>query len=248
MKKSHKISLLALSAVLILLFLFCALSYSDAFAVSSIKVIGFETVPKAITDILKPYYGKNRFRINEKKLADSLRAIPIIKSAKINYAFPAKMSVTLLEINDPFVLTDGEKLCLLKSEKPHEVSRELVSSLSYEISTIEISPSYLAYLEKYGVDEDFKFVLSLLEEAVKAPDNLISEIKYDNNNSNDFGELVITLGSLNSELYVRARVSSKRIRDAIQVIKNETQNDKASGLSGRTVRYDLYQNAIVKSS
>ena len=65
-------------------------------------------------------------------------------------------------------------------------------------------------------------------------------MKYDNNNGNEFGRLVIGISSLNSTLFVRELISVQRLDEALEIISSQFS------AGGETVVYDLYANTLVK--
>ena len=91
---------------------------------------------------------------------------------------------------------------------------------------------------KWGSDQGFKSMVALAEHL--ANNNLITSMKYDNNNGNEFGRLVIGISSLNSTLFVRELVSVQRLDEALEIISSQFS------AGGETVVYDLYANTLVK--
>ena len=103
---------------------------------------------------------------------------------------------------------------------------------------MELNPAYAQMVVKWGADEGFSSMLKLAEQL--SGNNLITNIKYDNNNGNEFGRLVIDLSSLNSTLYVRELVSAQRLSEALDLISSQFS------AGGANVIYDLYANTLVK--
>ena len=89
-------------------------------------------------------------------------------------------------------------------------------------------------------------MISLIAAVGEENGALISRIKYDNNNSDSFGQIVITLASLSSQLFVKERVSKDRISDSIKVIRKEAESEVSTYTKKSMIRYDLYKDALVK--
>ena len=98
--------------------------------------------------------------------------------------------------------------------------------------------------KKYSID--LIIIADLVGTVNQAGIWLITRIKYDNNTGDGFGQIVLSLDSLNSELYVRQDVSAQRIIDSIRVIQASIENDPASTLAMGTWRWDLYGDALVR--
>jgi len=50
------------------------------------------------------------------------------------------------------------------------------------------------------------------------PKSLISDIKYVNNNSNRFGRVIMTIPSLNAELFIEDPITYERLEEVIEQI------------------------------
>ena len=107
-----------------------------------------------------------------------------------------------------------------------------------KLGVIELNPAYANMISKWGSDSGFASMVVLAEHL--SGNNLITSMKYDNNNGNEFGRLVIDLSSLNSTLYVRELVSAQRLSEALDLISSQFS------AGGANVIYDLYANTLVK--
>ena len=103
---------------------------------------------------------------------------------------------------------------------------------------MELNPVYAQMVLKWGSDQGFASMVPLVEHLGR--NSLITSIKYDNNNGSDFGRLVLSLPSLNVQLYVRELVSVQRLDEALAVIEDQ------SSTNGSSVVFDLYSNTLVK--
>ncbi len=237
------ISLVVALAVLIICY---SLSYIPYFEISSVKVLGVQEVPEDVYNLLSPLYGVNRFTIDKKKIVKQIEASSTVESCDITISFPAAMTVFITPVEVDSLLFDGSSYYLIKDSIARKIDEKEKQLIAAETPVVIISSQYASYLCSYGADNDLKSFLSLAKDLSYEESNLISSMKYDNNSSNGYGEIVLTLESLSSCIHIRDKVSINRIKDSIRVIEDEVRKDGALNISGTMTRYDLYSGALVR--
>ena len=236
-----------LAVILVLLCAF-ALRYIPAFNISQITVRGMDTVPESVRQELSGCYGVNRFMLDGKAVSAQIASSALIDQCILTFAWPAKLVVTLVPSGEDILLYDGQSYYLMKDSRPAALSQTDSEDYAGMLCTVTVSPSFISYLQRFGSPASFDSVLSLISRINQAESRLITGIKYDNNITDGFGQIVISLDPLNAELYVREQVSFQRLSDAVSVIQTCYENDPASGLAIRTERWDLYADALVRRS
>ncbi len=246
MTKSKVLIIISLAIALIVLIGCYSLAYIPLFEISSIRILGVTEVPEDVYQLLSPLYGVNRFTIDKKKIIKQIEASATVDSCAITIAFPAQMSVLITPVAVDSLLFDGTSYYLLKDSSMHKIDEKERQLIASDTPVVIISPQYASYLCSYGADNDLKSFLSLAKELSSQESNLISSMKYDNNSSNGYGEIVLTLEPLSSCIHIRDKVSINRIKDSIRVIEEEVLKDGALNISGTMTRYDLYSGALVR--
>lgn len=219
----------------------------DFFDITSVTFVGVDTAPESAVSLMRTAVGRNRFALDEDYYEKTLEENPLIADAEIRYEFPAAMKVTLTRSGETVLLSDGSSYYLLDSEgRPREVAAEDCAAYAGELCVVEISASYLDYLRANGPGPGFEAALDLIAQSARENGSLISWMKYDNNSGDGFGQIVLGLDSLGSELHVRERVSAKRLGDSLRVIMADVGGDPAGLVSIAPTRWDLYSGALVK--
>ena len=244
MKTVEKI-LLALIMLLLLAGAFVALRYIDFFNVKQLDVTVHGPVTNVSTEmqrVLNPIKGRNIFEVNLRSLKKELEAFDGVSEVSIKRYYPDKL---ILEISYSDValkcysITDGAEVNYYFC---HDGMLEQVGQQTWDAfdkpAVVELNPAYAQMIVKWGADGGFVSMVNLAEHL--SGNNLITSIKYDNNNGNEFGRLVIDLSSLNSTLYVRELVSAQRLNEALDLISSQFS------AGGANVIYDLYANTLVK--
>ena len=239
------ILILILLGVLVLVLAY-AVRYMDFFNIDSILVQGMDTVPQSVMDLLTPCYGVNRFVLDEGELEAEIEANALIDSCSVSYSFPARLEVRLVRSAETCMLYDGTSYYLMDRGVPVLLSGKDSASYADTLCVLEVSGEFISYMEKFEAPQSFSRILDLVGTVNQAGIWLITRIKYDNNTGDGFGQIVLSLDSLNSELYVRQDVSAQRIIDSIRVIQASIENDPASTLAMGTWRWDLYGDALVR--
>ena len=241
MRKSRLIYRLVIIVVLIIA-LIVYLLRSPIFTITDINYTSFNKETKDISLISSELY-KNYFTFNKFKVEDEFESLAYIKNAKIKYKYPSTLNVDL---------TFNEDILLLVTEDEFTIYDGVFTSIDEEDSSliasgvypIEISQSYLDYLKKYSTDENFEYLIKIMNSISYDYIDLISKIKYNNINNFVKGSLIIELEEINSTIEVRDNVSSKRIEEAISLVNNFYLNGQNDGINN--VNYILYSTALVK--
>ena len=241
MRKSRLIYRLVILVVLIIALIVYLLS-SPIFKITAVNYTAFNKETKDIKAISAELY-KNYFTVNKYKVEDEFESLAYIKNAKIKYKFPSSLNVDL---------TFNEDILLLVTENEYTIYDGVFTTIEEEDSAliatglypIEISQSYLDYLKKYSSDENFEYLIKIMNSISYDYIDLISKIKYNNINNFVKGSLIIELEEVNSTIEVRDNVSSKRIEEAISLVKNFYLKGQNDGINN--VYYILYSTALVK--
>ncbi len=237
--------LLALVIILILAGAYVALRYIDFFNIEEVDVSVSGPVTNVSIDmqrIIMPMKGRNIFEVNLSSLEKDLASFDGVKTVKANRYFPNRIIIQI-DYNDitlrAYSIDNSEKISyyFVHEDIMDEVSAETWESFD-KLAIVELNPAYAQMVMKWGADDGFRDMVKLAEHL--RFNNLITSIKYDNNNGSDFGRLAMELSSLNSVLYVRELVSATRLDEALEMVSNQFS------AGGAVVVYDLYANTLVK--
>ncbi len=236
--------------VVLLVVLVCAGVYVGLRNLSYFKVTSVEVsvdgpvseVRSDIERLVNPLKGMNILEVDTRALKRSIQALDGVESAEVRKYYPDKIivSVTYLDLTAKaycvdeagtvsYFFVDGSDLMAASAKTWEEFDR---------LPIVELNPAYAQMVLKWGSDQGFVSMVPLVEHL--ATNSLITSIKYDNNNGSDFGRLVLSLPSLNAQLYVRELVSVQRLDEALAVIEDQ------SSTNGSSVVFDLYANTLVK--
>ncbi len=236
--------------VVLLVFLVCAGAYVGLRNLSYFNVTSVEAsvdgpvseVRSNIERLINPLKGMNIFEIDAGAVKRSIQALEGVESAEVRKYYPDKVivSVNYLDLDAKaycvdetgtvsYFFVDGSDLMATSTKTWEEFDR---------LPIVELNPAYAQMMLKWGSDQGFASMVPLVEHL--ASNSLITSIKYDNNNGSDFGRLVLSLPSLNAQLYVRELVSVQRLDEALAVIEDQ------SSTNGSSVVFDLYANTLVK--
>ncbi len=246
--KGVVLTIVLLIIALVLLVVWASLSYIPLFNISTIEVKGVDNIPLNIEKLLAPYYGVNRFKVDKANLVKELNALSIVDTASVRYKFPSIMIVEVTLFVPEALSTCDNEYFIVKNDSLIKCEKSDLKAYP-DLPIVEISSSYKEYLKNFGVDSSFKEVLSLISDItlrLEGKLNLITRVKYDNNNSNSFGAMVLEMGSLNTVLSVRDKVDAKQIIEAVKLIEKLSTDDNTYLLSGSEHRFDLYKHAMVK--
>ena len=237
--------------VLILLSLFVitvlySLSFIPLFNISAIKLFGVSDVSKSLENVISSYYSQNRFNLDFDKERARLKAFAEVDDVTLIWSFPSTLEIHISPTPQKCLLSDNNSYYIVSNGKLNRVRDDEVEFLVNRMVVIEVLPEYISYLLNYGVRGELDSVLELIASSSEENSALITRIKYDNNNGDGFGQIVITLGPLSSQLFVKERVSKNRISDSIKVIRKEAESEISTYTKKSMIRYDLYKDALVK--
>ena len=191
--------------------------------------------------ILNPLKGLNIFEISTSKLEKSLSAFDEVESVTVKRFYPDTLEITINYSNLKLkaYCVDGEEITyyFIKEDSLLQTTEQTWNEFD-KLGCVELNPAYAQMVLKWGEDVGFKSMVSMVEYLVT--NNLITSIKYDNNNGSEFGRLVLWLPSLNVQLYVREVVSAQRLEEALTIIAEQ------SSTNGEVVIFDLYSMSLVK--
>ena len=190
---------------------------------------------------IMPYRGVNLFKADLEYLKSALMQFEGVESVETSMYFPGKLIIEVhFSAYQARMFSDSQGIrsfFLADSDGLKEVKEETYREFSL-LCEVEISSKYSDYLVRWGADNGFAQMCVLAEGM--GHKSLITSVKYDNNNSNDFGLLEIDMPSVKSCLFVREPVTSERLSDAIDMIARENAAATVSS------RFDLYSNALIK--
>jgi hypothetical protein len=191
--------------------------------------------------ILNPLKGLNIFEISTKKLEKNLSSFDEVESVTVKRFYPDTLEITINYSNLRLkaYCVDGDEITyfFIKEDELIQTSEETWSDFD-QLGCVELNPAYAQMVLKWGEDSGFKSMVPMVE--YLTTNNLITSIKYDNNNGSEFGRLVLWLPAFNVQLYVREVVSTQRLEEALSVIAQQ------SSASGEVVIFDLYSMNLVK--
>lgn len=263
MKTIEKILLIA---VIVLLFagFYIAIRNIDFFNVQEVDVsvsgpVTFVSVE--MQRLINPLKGRNIFEIGVGRLKKTLAAFDGVRAVSIKRFYPNKLiikvdyeDITLKAYSIQETSTNNtsgqaqisyyfiHNSAQMGESQQSQIVLEQVGEATWQafdkLEVVELNPAYAQMMMKWGCDQGFKAMVNLAEHLTN--NNLITSMKYDNNNGNEFGRLAIGISSLNSTLYVRDLVDAERLDEALEIISNQFS------AGGATVVYDLYANTLVK--
>lgn len=223
---------------------YVALRNLSFFTIKTIKVSLTGPVSEIRPDmqrILNPIKGLNIFEVSTRKLEKSLSAFDEVDSVTVKRFYPDTLEITInySDLKLKAYCIDGQEVTyyFIKEDSLIQTSQQTWSEFD-QPGCVELNPAYAQMVLKWGEDNGFKSMVPMVE--YLASNNLITSIKYDNNNGSEFGRLVLWLPSLNVQLYVREVVSTQRLDEALAVIAQQ------SSTSGEVVIFDLYSMSLVK--
>lgn len=246
--KGVVLTIILLAFALVILLVWASLSYIPLFNINQIEVEGVDNIPLNIEKLLAPYYGVNRFKVDKSALLKEINELSIVDTAAVSFRFPALMVVNIVLFVPQALSSCDNEYFIVKNDQLIKCQKSDFKAYP-NLPVVEIATSYKEYLKKFGVDGSFKEVLCLISDITLRLEgnlNLITRVKYDNNNSNSFGAMELEMGSLNTVLSVRDKVDAKQIIEAVKLIEKLSREDNTYLLSGSEHRFDLYKHAMVK--
>lgn len=205
------------------------LAGAAAVAVSNLSFFDIKTVqfshsgtlsgiPIQVQRLITGLSGRNLFSFNSEKLKGNLEKCEGVSSARIEKYYPSELRVYVeFEPYTVRFVTESSFYCAGEG-RFSEVSEELFKLYS-SLPVVQISDSYARFTAKWGMEEGFVQMVSLVGRI--PPKALISDIKYVNNNSNRFGRMVMTIPTLNAELFIEDPITYERLEEVLQQIDGE---------------------------
>ncbi len=217
---NRKIKILFL--ILFVLILLCA----AAVAVSNLSFFDIKNVrftssgpvtgiPVQVQRQLTGLTGRNLYSFNAGKLKANLEDCEGVSSALIEKYYPSDLLVHVEFENYRVRFRTETSFYCSTDEKLTQVSEELFNLYS-ELPVVEIADSYAAFIAKWGMEEGFAQMVALVG-GIQSK-SLITNIKYANNNSNKFGRVVMTIPSLNAELFIEDPITVERLEEVLEQI------------------------------
>ena len=224
-KKRIKIVFIILFMLIIAVAMAVAVSNMSYFDIKSVQFShsgDVSGIPVQVQRQITGLTGRNLFSFNTHKLKENLEKCEGVSSAKIEKYYPSELRVYVeFEPYTVRFLTENSYYCTGEgklSGKVSEVSEELFKLYS-QLPVVQISDSYARFTAKWGMEEGFAQMVSLVGRI--PPKALISDIEYVNNNSNRFGRLVMTIPTLNAELFIEDPITYDRLEEVLQQIDGE---------------------------
>ena len=246
-KRMYFLIIILIIAAVVVITAFYAVRYIPLFDIDMITVDGMTDIPQSVSVLLASCYGVNRFTLDEGAIKTQIESNPRIRECDIRSSSFNNMEETLVESDEECMLFDGTHYYLISDDdKPVLLEQSDCEALAGQLCVVEVSSSFINYLESFSVPSSFRQILELISEVRAENSSLITHIKYDNNTGEGFGQIVLSLDSLYSELYVREQVSKSRISDSIRVIQASTAEDPAGMIRFMPQHWDLYSDALVK--
>ena len=208
----------------------CNLSYFYIREVEYSSTGSGYSVASDVQNVIEGIRGQNIFRFNTSKTETELMNCEGVSSVEVKKYFPNKIIVNVHYSGFLIRVRTEEGYYLADSEKMIRVSDEKYNSYPM-LNEVEMADGYASFIVKWGYEEGFVQMLELARQMNAK--SLITGIKYDNNNSNRFGRLIVTTSSPDAELCIREPVTYQRLEQALDYLVDD-------GL------YDLYANALVK--
>ncbi len=217
------------------------ISYFDVMEVN-ISVTGQSgTINSDLKRLQNRLKGMNIFEISVSNIRNIIKSYESVVSVSVKRYFPSTLNIDVVYQDyriRAYALYETGTVFYLADTTSMQVTDEDTFNLYSDLPAVELNPAYAVLIDKWGYDQGFYQMLELI--GPLSSNGLITEIKYDNNNSNQFGLIELVLSDLNTVLYIREPVTSERLSEALELIVQK--NDSYSG----HIRYDLYSTALVK--
>ncbi|HQB06008.1 MAG TPA: FtsQ-type POTRA domain-containing protein, partial [Sphaerochaeta sp.] len=188
----RRITIYGITALLLSVLLFLALSHLPYFTISQVqvKIDGpLKHVPIEISNRLSTLVGQGIFRVSLLSTKKQIEQLPIVTSLVLTRTLPSTIKATIAFIDSPVIvqsenkersyLVDGRTLVPIESSDADLWTDHLLR--------IEVPLEYALLMERYGTDSVFASVMGLTR-GLSGEASLITRIKYDNNSSNSFGK------------------------------------------------------------
>lgn len=217
------------------------LSYFDVMEVNVTVTGQSGTMNSDLIRLQNRLKGMNIFEISVSNIKNTIKGYESVTSVSVQRYFPSTINIDVVyqdyRIRAYSESEIGRVYYLADSSSMHETDEDTFNLYS-QLPAVELNTAYAVLIDKWGYDQGFYQMLELASSV--SSNNLITDIKYDNNNSNEFGLIEMVLSSMNTLLYVREPVTPSRLSEALELIVQKHEG------SAERVRYDLYSTALVK--
>lgn len=200
-----------------------------------------------IGEIFEEFKALDFGRRNLGTLVRQVEEVSGVKSASVSYIPGGTVRLNVVCEDPDFLLTvresagNPESLWEIKGGKLSGISGTYVDEREKYRYEMELSRVFLENILTFGLNSEFYQVLASIE-ALLDDKSLKISVKYDNNMSGNLGWLVVFLPSCNANVFVKEKVSSKRLVSALKLI-----DSRSHGSNSHQV-FDLYDNALVRRS
>lgn len=243
-RKEKNIFIILLILVITLFVLFLAVRNMPFFDVKQTEVNYSGPVSGLSPQIdvfISQHKGVNLFKIQSSLVKKKLGEFEGVANSSIRKFFPDTLIFNIEFI--PYsvrlrVTQHGQAFFFVANNSQiEEVSRNTFLIFN-SLPEIEINTDYAYSLKKWGIDNGFAQMCSLVEKLGNY--SLITGLKYDNNNGNEFGLLELELKTINTVLRVREPVTFGRLEETLVMITRE------KNMYSDFVQYDLYSRTLIK--
>lgn len=244
MKTIEKV-LLVIMILLLIGGVYVGLRNIDFFNVEEVDISVSGPVTNVSVDmqrLIMPLKGRNILEVNVRSLQKDLASFDGVKEVHVKRYWPSRLIIEVI-YNDialrSFSVSDTNEVSyyFIYGNTLEEVSSQTWESFD-KLGCVELNPAYAQMVQKWGSDEGFSDMVRIAEHL--SSNNLISSMKYTNNNGSAFGRLAVEMSSLNVMLYIREYVSQNRLDETLAIIGEQFS------APGVDVVYDLYANTLVK--
>jgi hypothetical protein len=261
-RRKKRMPIQAVLLVLLILVLsigYYALRFIPLFDIDDVSVTvrgGFSQVPEQARDLLAEMPGQSLMGRAPRILAHELEKIPVVSDVQVRRRLFSTISVEL-EIAEPGTFVAAvtaedliDSIYFEEAEKLVPIDLKDFRAFGNRVFVVEVSETYAAHLEQYGIDQGMQQAIALAREMGMDEDGryrIIGRIRYEGDMQVPFGHMMLTMPAYNSVLSIREPVSESRLHDAVRLIKLEReQNQRRNIALMGQLRYDLYAQSLVR--
>lgn len=231
--KIIKIFIIFILIICIDLFMVRRLSFFEIKEVNVTYSQNLTTLPVEVYQFTEELKGKSLFKVSPNKTKGKILQIPFVNDVTVKRFYPSKLEIDIvfsdMKIKCFSSYEDTKEYFLANEKGLYQCDYEMYENYGF-LQAIMISKDYSNNLIRFGLDNGFKQMLNLCSSLES--NNLISSIKYDNNNLSDFGRLSLFMDSKNAVLRVLEPVEPKRLKEALELVNSGS--------------YDLYSGTMIR--
>lgn len=162
-KRMYFLIIILIIAAVVVITAFYAVRYIPLFDIDMITVDGMTDIPQSVSVLLASCYGVNRFTLDEGAIKTQIESNPRIRECVIRYSSFNNMEVTLVESDEECMLFDGTHYYLISDDdKPVLLEQSDCEALAGQLCVVEVSSSFINYLESFSVPSSFRQILELI--------------------------------------------------------------------------------------